>query len=94
MYLGAVFGFYRRLRRNNEVNDSDRRMADLFESCENQNGHPIRSILDASSQADSKAKSRWTRALLFCWRERKRWTNLRIFFTREWRAYGLRQQVC
>jgi hypothetical protein len=78
-YLGAVFAFYRRLRRNNEVKDSVRRMADLFDSCENQYGHPIRIIIDASSQADGKTKSRWTRALRFCWHERERWANLQTF---------------
>ena len=81
-YLRAVFGFYWRLRRNNEAKISAQRIANLFEPCGNKNGHPIRIIIDASSQADRKTKSRWTRALRFCWHERKRWTNLR-FFLRE-----------
>jgi hypothetical protein len=38
-----------------------------------------RLIIDATSTADIKTKSRWTRALRYAWRERSAWTDLEAF---------------
>ena len=35
--------------------------------------HPIRTIIDATSSADRKSRSRWAPALKFAWRERSEW---------------------
>ena len=35
--------------------------------------------IDAISTADIKARSRWSRALRYAWRERKAWTDLKSF---------------
>jgi hypothetical protein len=39
----------------------------------------IRVIIDTTSTADNKTKSRWTRALRYAWRERGHWTDLQTF---------------
>ena len=41
--------------------------------------HPIRVIIDATSTADNKTQSRWTRALRYAWRERRAWINPQTF---------------
>jgi hypothetical protein len=42
--------------------------------------HLIRIIIDATSRADKKTKSRWTRALRYAWHERREWKHLATFF--------------
>jgi hypothetical protein len=42
--------------------------------------HQIRMIIDATSRADNKTKSRWTRALRYAWHERREWKRLATFF--------------
>jgi hypothetical protein len=54
--------------------------------------HPIRVILDASSTADIKIRSRWTRALKYAWRERKTWTDLISFLRENGRPAGCARQ--
>jgi hypothetical protein len=69
-YLAAVFEFYVQLRRRNRAKPLAKRIAKLF-GLRKQNGtHPIRVIIDATSTADLKTRSRWTRALKCAWRER------------------------
>jgi hypothetical protein len=41
--------------------------------------HLIRMIIDATSRADNKTKSRWTRALRYAWHERREWKRLATF---------------
>jgi hypothetical protein len=38
--------------------------------------HPIRTLIDATSKADRRSKSRWTQALRYAWRERGKWSSL------------------
>jgi hypothetical protein len=71
-YLGAVYAFYAFLRRRNEAKKTARRIVRLFSLCNRTDAHPIRVIIDATSDAGMKAKSRWARALQFAWHERKR----------------------
>jgi hypothetical protein len=78
-YLAAVFKLYVQLRRRNQAKPWAKRIAKLF-GLRKQNGtHPIRVIIDATSTADLKTRSRWTRALKYAWRERKTWKELGSF---------------
>ena len=54
--------------------------------------HPIRVIIDATSTADIKTKSRWSRALRYAWRERKTWTNLTSFLRENGGPAGCAEQ--
>ena len=54
--------------------------------------HPIRVIIDATSTADIKTKSRWTRALRYAWRERKAWTDLKSFLRENGGPAGCAEQ--
>jgi len=78
-YLAAVLELYVQLRRRNRAKPLAKRIAKLF-GLRKQNGtHPIRVIIDATSTADIKTRSRWTRALEYAWRERKTWKDLDAF---------------
>jgi hypothetical protein len=78
-YLAAVFELYVRLRRRNQEKPSARRIAKLFGLRSQKRTHPIRVIIDATSTADLKTRSRWSRALQYAWQERKRWTHIKSF---------------
>jgi hypothetical protein len=78
-YLAAVFELYVQLRRRNQAKSWARRIAKLLGLLKQNRTHPIRVIIDATSTADNKMKSRWTRALRYAWRERKIWTDLASF---------------
>jgi hypothetical protein len=78
-YLAAVFEFYVQLRRRNRAKPTARRIAKLFGLRKQKRSHCIRAIIDATSTADLKTKSRWTRALRYAWRERKTWKDLGSF---------------
>ena len=62
-YLAAVFELYVQLRRRNQAKPSARRIAKLFGLRKPNRTHPIRAIIDATSTADLKTKSRWTPCL-------------------------------
>ena len=78
-YLAAVFDLYVRLRRRNQAKPSARRIAKLFGLRNQKCSHCIRVIIDATSTADLKTKSRWSRALRYAWRERRTWKDLGSF---------------
>src|SRR6202011_3041211 len=68
-YLAVVFELYVQLRRTRQAKKSARLIAKLF-GLRKQNGtHPIRTIIEATSAADIKTKSRWSRALRYAWHE-------------------------
>ena len=90
-YLAAVFELYVQLRRSNQAKPSARRIAKLFGLRKQNRTHPIRVIIDATSTADLKTRSRWTRALRYAWRERKTWRDLEIVPAGKWRACWVRQ---
>jgi hypothetical protein len=78
-YLAAVFELYVQLRRRNQAKPSARRIAKLF-GLRNQKGrNPIRVTIDATSAADIKTRSCWSRALRYAWRERKTWKDFASF---------------
>jgi hypothetical protein len=78
-YLAGVFELYVQLRRKNQARQAARRIANLVGLHKQKGAHPIRVIIEVTSTADLKTRSRWTRALRYAWRERKSWTDLKIF---------------
>jgi hypothetical protein len=78
-YLAAVFDLYVQLRRTRHAKKAAILIAKLFQLRNQKRNHPIRVIIDATSTADNKTKSRWTRALRYAWRERRAWTDLKTF---------------
>src|ERR1700737_1805653 len=77
--IASVFELYVQLRRTKQGKKAARLIAKLFGLRRQKRTHPIRVILDATSTADLKTRSRWTRALRYAWRERKTWTDVREF---------------
>jgi hypothetical protein len=75
-YLAEVFAFYSLLRRTNEAKISANRIAKLFGLRKQRRTHPIATIINVTSAADQKTKSRWCRALRLAWNQRKRWEKL------------------
>jgi hypothetical protein len=78
-YLAAVFDLYVRLRRTKQAKSAARRIAMLTGLRNQDRTHPIGVILDATSTADIKTRSRWSRALRYAWYERKASKDLRTF---------------
>ena len=78
-YLAAVFELYIQLGRNKQAKKAARLIAKLFKLRAQKRTHPIRVIIDATSTADLKTQSRWSRALKYAWRERKTWTDFTSF---------------
>jgi hypothetical protein len=70
-YLASVFELYVQLRRRNQAKPLARRIAKLFGLRNQKRSHCIRVIIDATSTADLKTRSRWSRALRYAWHERK-----------------------
>jgi hypothetical protein len=62
-YLAAVFELYAQLRRTKQAKKAATLIAKLFGFRNRKRAHAIRVIIDATSTADIKTKSRWTRAL-------------------------------
>jgi hypothetical protein len=79
-YLEAVFKLYERLRRKNKAKSSARRIAELCGIRTRNRTHSIRVIIDATSSADKKLKSRWCRALRYAWYGRQWWKTLNELF--------------
>ena len=75
-YLPMVFELYATWKRVGDARAAAKRLARLVGSSVQHDRHPIRTIIDATSTADRKSKSRWTQALRFAWRERDKWKNL------------------
>ena len=59
---------------------SNPRLISLLGPRQRNGTHLIRMIFDATSRADNKTKSRWTRALRYAWHERREWKRLETFF--------------
>lgn len=78
-YLAGAFELYERLRRNSEAHKAAQRIRRLGRLPSSRSTHLVRTILDATSSADDKTKSRWTRALRFAWHERRRWKDFEKF---------------
>jgi hypothetical protein len=81
-YLAAVFELYVQLKRTKQAKASARRIAELFRLRKQKQAHPIRVIIDATSTADLKTRSRWSRALRYAWYELRTSTDF-VAFLRE-----------
>ena len=91
-YLAAVYRLYVELRRANKTQELARRIAELFNVGARGDVHPTRQIIDASSQADNKAKARWSKALRFAWHSRQHWSDLETFLRRNGGPAGCASQ--
>jgi hypothetical protein len=78
-YLAGVFELYVQLRRRNQAKPAAQRIAKLFGLRKPNRTHPIRAIIDATSTAHIKTRSRWSRAFRYAWRERRTWKDLGSF---------------
>jgi hypothetical protein len=87
-----VLELYVQLRRTKQEKKAARLIAKLFGLRNPKHAHPIRVIIDAISTADNKTKSRWTRALRYAWRERKKWTDLKTFLQENGGPAGCAEQ--
>ena len=75
-YLATVFNFYAELMRAGDARTVANRIARLAGLRHQPDRHPIRTIIDATSTADRKSRSRWSLALRYAWRERSQWNDL------------------
>ena len=75
-YLAAVFDLYVTRKRAGILHTTVVRIAKLAGISCRTGRHPIRTIIEATSKADRRSKSRWTQALRFAWRERGTWPSL------------------
>jgi hypothetical protein len=87
-----VFELYVQLRRTNQAKKAARIIARLFGLRTEERAHPIRVIIDATSTADLKTRSRWTRALRYAGRERKAWMDLTSFLRENGGPAGCAEQ--
>jgi len=78
-YLAAIFELHVQLRRTKQAKKAARVVEKSFLLPNQKRTHPIRVIIDATSTADNKTKSRWTRALRYAWRERRTWKDFASF---------------
>jgi hypothetical protein len=83
-YLIGVFDLYASWKHVGSGYPVARRMARLAGSSVNHGLHPIRAIIDVTSSADRRSKSRWTQALRFVWRERSRLKDLERCLRERW----------
>jgi hypothetical protein len=91
-FLAAVIELYVQLRRTKQAKKAARLIARLFGLRKQKRSHCIRAIIDATSTADLKTRSRWTRALRYAWRKRKTWTDLTSFLRENGGPAGCAEQ--
>lgn len=75
-YLQTVFNVYSASKKVRSGRPLVSRIARVAGLVAQPDRHPIRTIIEATSSADRKSKSRWTQALRFAWRERSKWQDL------------------
>jgi hypothetical protein len=80
-YLKSVYRLYEAWMHCDCERLATRKLAKLAKIGEGFGRHPIRTIIDASSSADRRSKSRWTQGLRYVYRKRKRWGNFQRFLT-------------
>lgn len=71
-YLEGVFRLYSQWRADGKSKERAMQVASIYELKLRSNTHPIRAIIDASSEQDREVKSRWTRALEFARKHRSK----------------------
>jgi hypothetical protein len=70
-----VYRLFRRWRKNDVAEQAVGELATLM-NLSKRRRHSVRVIIDASSDADRRTKSRWSLSLRFAWRERRRYRDL------------------
>ncbi|MDQ2081523.1 hypothetical protein RA307_15155 [Xanthobacteraceae bacterium Astr-EGSB] len=71
-YLSRVYRLFRRWQKGEVASRAAKRLAALSGIATSRRRHPLRAIIDVTSGADRKTKSRWTRALrYYAWFKRK-----------------------
>ena len=90
--LAAVIELYVQLRRTKQAKKAATLIVKLFGLRSKKGTHPIRVIIDATSSADNKTKSRWTRALRYAWYKRKTWRDLKTFLRENGGPAGCAEQ--
>jgi hypothetical protein len=91
-YLAAVIELYVQLRRTKQAKKAATLIVKLFGLRSKKGTHPIRVIIDATSSADNKTRSRWTRALRYAWYKRKTWSKLTTFLRENGGPAGCAEQ--
>lgn len=69
-YLAAVYALYAELRRERVARKTSYQIAKSAGLPVRRDTHPIRILIDTTSGANAKIKSRWTQAIRFAWHER------------------------
>jgi hypothetical protein len=76
-YLLSVYRLFRRWQNADVADRAARQLLTSTGISTNRRRHPLRAIIDVTSDADRRTKSRWTRALRYAWRERRRCRGLK-----------------
>lgn len=76
-YLETVFIHFAASQHDGVAKQRAKKFAKLAGMHRGLNQHPIRILIDATSTADRKCKSRWTRALRYAWCKRKNYKDLK-----------------
>ncbi len=76
-FLDLVFRVYSEWDRKGDKKNAARRLQKLSEIRSNGQAHAIRKIIDATSTADRRSKSRWVAALRLVLTERRRLRSLK-----------------
>jgi hypothetical protein len=67
-FLRDIYQVYLDLRSRRKARKATRRIAKIFKLSIRRKSHPIRILIEASAgPEDNRAKSRWTKALLYVW---------------------------
>ena len=75
-FLQSVWNLYVQCKQAGVARTATNRISKLSGLRHQPDRHPIRIVIDATSTADRKSKSRWTQALRYAWRERSKWGGL------------------
>lgn len=78
-YLAEVYGLYAQWRAQRMATCHARLILELEGASPQLGTHALQVMIDATSKASAKMKSRWTLALRFIWRCRHRWTDFFAF---------------
>lgn len=76
VYLSSIYRLYATWKEASVAIPTTTLIARLARLRERTGRHPLRTVIEATSKADRRSKSRWTQALRFAWRERSKWRNL------------------
>jgi hypothetical protein len=80
-YLRSICSLYASWKQAGVTQTAPAQMAKLAGLRRRYGIHPVRTIIDATSKADRRSKSRWTQGLRYAYRKRKRWGNFQRFLS-------------